>query len=271
MIDSMYIYVGLLERRRKGGDLRDPKAYKKKLDNDAAVTRFENVKQFTHFTKQWLDVAVKHVKPTAPLIIWTNALGKGPTIKLCADLQYNFIGEFLWAKRTTLTTKEESITSTKNEVLLRVYETALVFLPKSVSLPNQQLNDPTIPWSCISGYHDEVSVPVSSSTSASSVKNNVSVSNSGSQPIATTVMRAHNHPCHKPFESMEALIRTWTKPDNVILDCFAGSGGIPLAAVRLGRAVRGVEVLPQWAEYSQQQLKEAERSFGINQKKNSSL
>jgi site-specific DNA-methyltransferase (adenine-specific) len=243
-----------LERRRKGGDLRDPKAYKKKIDNDATVTRFENVKQFTHFTKQWLDVAVKYVKPTAPLIIWTNALGKGPTIKLCSDLQYTLIGEFLWAKRTTLTTKEESITSTKNEVLLRVYETALVFLPKSVPVPNQQLvSDPSVPWSCISGYHDEV-VNTNNNSSSSS-------SSSG------TVMRAHSHPCHKPFESMEALIRTWTKPDDVILDCFAGSGGIPLAAVRLGRAVRGVEVLPQWAEYSQQQLKVAEVTYNNNNQK----
>lgn len=266
MTESSIYLTGLLERRRKGGDLRDPKAYKKKLDNDPTVSRFENVKQFTHFTKQWLDMAVKYVKPTAPVIIWTNALGKRPTIKLCADLKYNLVGEFLWAKRTTLTTKQDSIISTKNEVLLRVYETALVFLPTSVPLPKPQVGDPCIPWSCITGYHDEVPVEgTDASVSANSSElskirygsASPTIASTNTATTAATVMRAHSHPCHKPFESVEALIRTWTRPGDIILDCFAGSGGIPMAAVRLGRQVRGVEVLPQWAEYSQQQLNDA--------------
>ena len=225
---SVFMHVGLLERRRKGGDLRDPKKYKKKLDDDPTTTRFESVKEFTKFTKEWLDQALKYVKPTGKLIIWTNALGKQPTMKLCEGHGYQFMGEFIWAKRTTLITEQEAVTSTKNEVLLRIYETALVFQPKTNLTSIQSNDDPAIPWSVCTGYHDTAS--------------------------DKSQIQVHRHPCHKPYEALEPLLRTWTRPDDLILDPFAGSGGIPQAALRLGRRVKGVEIVPTWAEYAQNVL-----------------
>ena len=197
--ERIYLYIGILERRRKNGDLRDPKRIKKKLDDDPTVSRFENIKSFTTFTKQWLDTATKYIKPNATIIIWTNALGKTPTINLCKKLNYSFVGEFLWAKRTKVMSTDEILTSTKNEVLLRIYETALVFQPiaasntynshnnnnnNNVLFSTQNPNDKAIPWSCVTGYHDNSDDNITS----------------------------HAHPCHKPYEAIEPLIRTWTKP-----------------------------------------------------------
>jgi hypothetical protein len=56
----------LLNRRRTGGDLRDPKVRKKKIDESDTVTRFENLKEYKVFTKDWLKPCIDFgLKPNA--------------------------------------------------------------------------------------------------------------------------------------------------------------------------------------------------------------
>ena len=56
----------LLNRRRTGGDLRDQKVRKKKIDDSDTVTRFENLKEYKSFTKEWLKPCVEYgLKPGA--------------------------------------------------------------------------------------------------------------------------------------------------------------------------------------------------------------
>lgn len=56
----------LLNRRRTGGDLRDQKVRKKKIDDSDTVTRFENLKEYKSFTKEWLKPCIENgLKPGA--------------------------------------------------------------------------------------------------------------------------------------------------------------------------------------------------------------
>jgi len=50
------------------------------------------------------------------------------------------------------------------------------------------------------------------------------------------------HTWEKPMELAERLIRHTTKPGDVILDCFAGTGTFLLAGARLGRQAIGYEI-----------------------------
>ena len=213
----------LLNRRRAKGDLRDVKknVHSKKIDGDEAVTRYENLREYTDFTRQWLSICVTQLKPDAKLIIWTNALGIKPIKDVCTELGYSFLGEFEWAKRT----KDLAENSTRNEVLLRVYESALIF-QRSIPFASPAPIDRSIPWSVITGYHDE------------------------------GASMSHQHPCHKPLPALLPLILVWTKPGDVILDPFAGSGSILLAGLKEGRRVVGLEILPRWSQYIEQTLKE---------------
>ena len=165
------------------------------------------------------------LKETAPMIIWTNALGKAPIIAIAQQFGYNLTGEYLWAKRTDQL-KENS---TKNEVLLRVYETALILQKNSIQNNHNQLlksNEKSIQWSVISGYHEENE-------------------------------NKHEHPCHKPFIALEPLIRQWSQPNDLILDPFCGSGGILLAALKIGdRKIKGIEKLDYWVQKANQAIDE---------------
>lgn len=191
----------LLTRRRKQGDLRDPKGKK----NDP-VRRFEDVREYRAFTEAWLGNVTPHVD--GPLVIWTNLLGKEPIRATAAKLGWSHDwGEFTWGKRTR--------ESNSGEELLRVVEVALV-LSKT---PRVETPDsPALPWAVVAGYDDD-----------------------------GEAARWGNHPNHKPFGVIEPLVRTYSRPGDLVLDCFAGSGSIPSAALRLGRRTYCIELDPAWA------------------------
>lgn len=62
------------------------------------------------------------------------------------------------------------------------------------------------------------------------------------------------HPCEKPVAMMEHIIRTSSRADGLILDCFSGSGVTGHAAVSLGRRYIGMELDPHWCEVSRQRI-----------------
>lgn len=53
--------------------------------------------------------------------------------------------------------------------------------------------------------------------------------------------RDGRHPTEKPIALMADLIRTFTNPDDLILDPFAGSGSTLIAAAMTGRRALGIE------------------------------
>ncbi len=203
----------ILTRRRKGGEPREKKD--KKIER-GPLRRFEDVREYRDFTRGWLKVAAVCLTPTAPLVIWTNLLGKAPILEVAAELGWGELrGEFVWGKRTR--------EGNSGEEILRVVEVAVVLT--RVAAPPPQTEDPAIPWAVVAGYDDD-------------------------QEGA----RWGSHPSHKPFGVLEPLIRSWSRPDRVVVDPFAGSGSIPLAAARLGRRGVGIELDPEWAERGQQRL-----------------
>ena len=203
----------LLTRRRRGGNLRDPKGAKIER---GPVVRFESVREYRAFTHDWLSLAVKRLVPGAPLAIWTNFLGKDPIRAVAREAGYAFeAGEFLWAKRTT--------EGGGNEILLRVYETALIFTRDPWPEPGPA--DPARTLCVAAGYDDD-----------------------------GEAARWGGHPNHKPFGVLDPLLRQMTRPGQLILDPFAGSGSIAAAATRLGRRAACIEIEPEWAERASRRL-----------------
>ncbi|MDP2660002.1 MAG: DNA methyltransferase [Dehalococcoidia bacterium] len=50
------------------------------------------------------------------------------------------------------------------------------------------------------------------------------------------------HPTQKPVEALQPLIGTYSRPGDVVLDPFAGSGSTAVAARQLGRRPIGIEL-----------------------------
>lgn len=62
------------------------------------------------------------------------------------------------------------------------------------------------------------------------------------------------HPCPKPWEEIAVLIKALTKPGQVILDCFAGTGSTLVAAESLGRFWIGCEKSRYYCQLAMREL-----------------
>ena len=65
------------------------------------------------------------------------------------------------------------------------------------------------------------------------------------------------HPTQKPTELLEQLIRDYTEPGAVILDCFMGSGSTGVAAVNTGRSFIGIELDEKYYDIATKRIAEA--------------
>lgn len=67
------------------------------------------------------------------------------------------------------------------------------------------------------------------------------------------------HPSQKPLEVSRRLILGFTRPDDVVIDPFAGSGSFLVAAKGLGRDYIGIEQDPEYAALAEARLGSIER------------
>lgn len=64
------------------------------------------------------------------------------------------------------------------------------------------------------------------------------------------------HPTQKPIALMEALILKHSNENDVVLDCFSGSGTVGAAALKNGRRFIGCEISPEYFEKSKKRLEQ---------------
>ena len=70
----------------------------------------------------------------------------------------------------------------------------------------------------------------------------------------------YGHPTIKPLAFIENHIENSSKPDDIVLDCFAGSGTTLVGAINKGRRFIGFEINKKYYEIAQQRIAEAIRS-----------
>jgi site-specific DNA-methyltransferase (adenine-specific) len=72
------------------------------------------------------------------------------------------------------------------------------------------------------------------------------------------------HPTQKPLELIKQLVELNTKKDDLILDCFAGSGTTLIACKELKRNFIGIELAKEYFEIAEERLKEENSQTKLN-------
>ena len=67
------------------------------------------------------------------------------------------------------------------------------------------------------------------------------------------------HPCEKPQDILERIIKTSSNEGDIVLDCFIGSGSCGVAAVNTNRKFIGIELDKNYFEIAEKRIKEAKR------------
>ena len=73
----------------------------------------------------------------------------------------------------------------------------------------------------------------------------------------TVPTRQGKHLCEKPQALLQHIIQSSSRPGDVVLDCFAGSGSTLVAAKNLKRKFIGIEIDPHWVEAASGSLKDS--------------
>lgn len=69
------------------------------------------------------------------------------------------------------------------------------------------------------------------------------------------------HPTEKPVTSLQPLIESFTHPNSIVLDPFAGSGSTCVAAVQAGRRYIGIELMEQYHKAGIERLSSVQRAM----------
>ena len=64
----------------------------------------------------------------------------------------------------------------------------------------------------------------------------------------------NNHPTVKPLKLMSYLITMGSRPNDIVLDPFSGSGTVPIAARQLARRFIGIELAKEYAEIGDKRI-----------------
>lgn len=80
---------------------------------------------------------------------------------------------------------------------------------------------------------------------------------------STTRARGKGHPCEKPLPLMEAIVRDFTRPGELIADPYCGSGSTLVAAKRCGRRAIGWETQKRWADLARRRVSKARQQFDL--------
>ena len=71
------------------------------------------------------------------------------------------------------------------------------------------------------------------------------------------------HPTQKPVRLFEWCLNLRSKENDIVLDCFSGSGTTAIACHNLKRRFICIEKDPEYAEKSRERLKQAQRQLNL--------
>lgn len=71
------------------------------------------------------------------------------------------------------------------------------------------------------------------------------------------------HPTQKPLALLTRMVRIWTRPEDLVLDCFLGTGTTAVASEALGRKWVGIEKDEKYAAITKKRLKGVQQEFAV--------
>lgn len=81
--------------------------------------------------------------------------------------------------------------------------------------------------------------------------------------FATDKQKAALHPTQKPVALLEYLVKTFTKPGDLVVDNCMGSCGTGVACVNTGRRFIGMELDPGYFAISEKRIAEAQKAVTV--------
>ena len=147
-----------------------------------------------------------------------------------------------------------------NKMPLKIHEQILVFYRKLPTYNPQKWQGKPLPL-CYSeiisrNYNYKKAVPYSNPTGLR-YPTDIIKCNYDKNRYNSTIKNKTLHPTQKPVALIEYLIKTYTNPGELVLDCFLGSGTTAVAAINTGRKYIGFELKEEYIEMAKKRIEDA--------------
>lgn len=194
--------------------------------------RFESFEEYDRFTRQWLSACRRVLKPDGALWVigtYHNIFRIGTALQ---DLGFWILNDVIWVKTNPMPNFRGVRLTNATETLIwaarseRSRHTFNYRLARSLNGGKQLRND----WN----------LPICS----------------GAERIR--VQGRKLHPTQKPEALLERILAISTRPGDLVLDPFAGSGTTCVVAKRMGRRWIGIERDPVYAGAAEKRIADAE-------------
>ena len=82
-----------------------------------------------------------------------------------------------------------------------------------------------------------------------------------------SVEKTRFHPTQKPLQLFAWCLDKYSKPDDLVLDCYSGSGTTCVAAKMLGRRYIGIDISEKYCEIARQRLEAVDTGVSVREQK----
>ena len=215
---------------------------------------FTSDEQFLTFTEKWIRASEQKLRPGGSFYIFNTPRNSAHILMMLESLEYEIKNWITWNKK-------DGFSSTKKKFLPE--QETILFAAKPG--PNQVFNADAIriPY--------ESTQRIAAARSKGILKNGKrwfpnedgrlcsDVWNIPSERHGTKVkgkLQRPPHPTMKPLALMDRIILASSRPGDVVLDFFAGSGSTLVSAKMLGRRFIGGDTSPEYVALAKSRLKE---------------
>ena len=183
------------------------------------------IQDYADFTQKWLQLCKSKIKKGGCIVVFGTYHNIGHVNVTLQELDFTILNEIVWYKRNAFPNLSTTRLTASHETILWAYK------------GNDKNYTFNYEWAKKTNWpSDSNDMP------------NKQVRSVWNIPTSSKGGRLDKHPTQKPRQVMDRLIKLFTKPGDVVLDPFAGSGTTLKAAKGLNRQFIGIEQQPKWAD-----------------------
>jgi site-specific DNA-methyltransferase (adenine-specific) len=230
----------------------DPPYNLRKADWDT----FESHDKFLEFTFKWINAVVLKIKPGGGFYIFNTPRNCAYILPHVESLGFVLQNWITWNKK-------DGFTATKKKFLPE--QETILYLVKSGSEPTFNADEVRVPY--------ESTERIAAAKTKGILKNGKRWFPNNAGRLCSDVwhisserhntkekgkVKASLHPTVKPMELMERIILASTKPGDIVLDIFAGTGSTLVASKKNNRMFIGTDLDPEYVKIAKNRLKQVD-------------
>jgi site-specific DNA-methyltransferase (adenine-specific) len=227
----------------------DPPYNMSKADWDT----FKSQGEFMKFTQDWIDALIPTLKQTGSLYIFNTPFNSAYILQYLVSKGLVFQNWITWDKRDGLNSSTKRFTHGQETILFFTVGKTYTFNSDAVRVPYE--SEKRIEAAKVKGIlkNGKRWFPNPDGRLCGEVWHFSSERHKTKQNGKTTKTE---HITPKPSEMIERIILASSNQNDLVLDCFMGSGTTAVSAKKLSRSFTGSEINPSYVKLANKRLKE---------------